>query len=80
MQTNAVLLARLDILNTRVKLQYTDIRLRAIMRERLTLRLELRAAEQRYQDELEAPRLRDQGRAAVEAAALVCNETGSGIQ
>jgi len=68
MQTNAVTLARLDLLNARARLQDSDLRLRAIMRERLTLRLEIRAAEQRYQDELEAPRWRELGEAAVRAA------------
>jgi hypothetical protein len=68
MQTNAVLTIHREIAHLRRLLRASDARMVEEMQTRLLLRLELRSAEQRYQDALESSRLKAQGREAVEAA------------
>lgn len=69
MMTNTVLQAQKELAHLTRLYRDTDQRLAMLITERSILRADLEAARQKYQDALEAPRLREQG-AAVWAEAL----------
>lgn len=71
MITNPVLQAQKELVHLTRLYRDSDQRLAMLIAERSILRADLAAARQRYQDALEAPRLREQGAAAVAAALRV---------
>lgn len=75
MMTNPVLQAQKELVHLTRLYRDTDHRLAMLIAERSILRADLVAARQRYQDALEAPRLRADGAAAVVRAEMILTDS-----